>query len=58
MVFEAVEILVTFATDFASVGLLLFHADGSRIGDGCGGINNGKGTIGILLELLVLVTML
>ena len=58
VVLETVQVLVAFTTDLTAVGLLLLHADGTRVGDGCGGIYNGESAVGILLELLVLMTML
>ena len=58
MVFEAVQILVALATNLAAVRLLLFHSDSAGVGNGCGGIYDGESAVGVLLELLVLMTML
>ena len=58
VVFESVQVLVTFPADFASVGLLLLHADGSGVGNRCEGVDDGEGAVVVLLELLVLVTVL
>jgi hypothetical protein len=39
-VFQAIEILVSFATDFAFVRFLLFHAERSRVGSGGFGVDD------------------
>jgi len=58
VVFETVEVLVSLATYFATVRLLLLHADGAGVWNGRQRIDNREGTVVVLLELLVLVTML
>ena len=58
VVLETVQVLVAFAADLAAVGLLLLHADSPRVGNrGCR-VNDGKGAVGVLLELLVLMAVL
>jgi len=58
MVFESVEILVALATHLAAIRLLLLHADGARVGNASSRIYYREGTIRVLLELLILMTML
>ena len=58
VVLETVQVLVAFAADLAAVGLLLLHTNSARVGNGCGGIYDREGAVGILLKLLVLMTML
>lgn len=58
VVFETVQVLVAFAADLTAVRLLLLHTNGTGIGNGCGGVYNGECTIGVLLELLILMTVL
>jgi len=58
VVLETVEVLVSFATDLTPIWLLFLHADGSGVWNGCGWVDDGKGAVGILLELLILVAML
>jgi len=58
VVLETVQVFVALATNFAAVGLLLLHADGPRVGNrGCR-VNDGKGAVGVLLELLILMAVL
>ena len=58
MILEAVEILVPLAADFAAIGLLFLHADGARIWNRCGRVDDGKGAVRVLFELLILVAVL
>jgi hypothetical protein len=58
VVFEAVEILVSLTTCVAPIGLLLLHANRARVRYRSQRVNNGKGSVLVLFELLVLVTML
>ena len=58
VVFEAVEVLVPFAADFAAVGLFLFHTEGTRIRSGCFGVDDGEGAVGVFVQLLVVMAML
>ena len=58
VVFEAIEVLVAFATVVAAVRFVLFHADGARVwGQGIG-IDDGVGTIFVGMELLRVVSVL
>lgn len=56
-VFQAVQILVTLATNVALIWLLLLHAECAGIGRRCLGIHNGESPIAILMELLSLMSM-
>jgi len=58
VVFQPVEVLVPLAARFAAVRLLLFHAHGSGIGDGGRGVDDRKGAVRVLFELLVLMAVL
>jgi len=58
VVLETVEVLVSLAANLTAVWLLFLHADSSRVGNGCERVDNRKGTVVVLLELLVLVTVL
>ena len=58
MVFEPVEVFVTFAANFALVRLLLFHAQGAWVGGKGGRIDNGEGAVGVLVQLLVIMSVL
>lgn len=49
VVFEAVEILVALAADFASVWFLLLHAHCAGVGDGGDGVDDGEGAVGVFL---------
>lgn len=40
MIFEPVEVLVPFAADLTAIGLFLFHANCTRIGDRRFGVDN------------------
>lgn len=40
MVFQTVQVLVAFAADLTAVRLLLFHTDGTGVGDGRGRVHN------------------
>lgn len=58
VVFQSVQVLVTLATDLAAVWLLFLHTDGTWIWNRGGRVNDRKGTVRVLLKLLVLVTVL
>ena len=58
VVLETIQVLVALAANLATVRLLLLHADGAGIWNGCRRVDDGEGTIGILLELLILVAVL
>ena len=58
VVLEAVEVLVPLATNLAAIWLLLLHTNSARVWYGCSRVDYGKGTIGVLLQLLILVTVL
>lgn len=56
-VFQAVKVLVTLAAGFTAERLLLLHAQRSRIRSTGLRVDDGKGTVSILVQLLCLVTM-
>jgi hypothetical protein len=58
VIFQAVEILVSFATCLASVWFLFLHANSSGIGNRGSRVNDGVSAIFVFLKLLVLVTVL
>lgn len=58
VIFETIQILVSLATVFASVGFLFLHANGTRIRCGGFGVENGKCPVGIVVKLLIGVAML
>lgn len=58
MVFEPVEVLVTLATNLASVWLFFLHAKCSGVWCGCLWVDNRKRAIRIVVQLLVVVAML
>lgn len=58
VVFQPVQVLVAFSANFAPVGLLLLHANGSGVWDRSQRIDNGESTVFILFELLILVAVL
>jgi hypothetical protein len=58
VIFEAVQILVTFAADLAFVWLLFFHSEGSGIRRGGFGIDNRKCPISIVVKALIIVAVL
>lgn len=58
MVLEAVEVLVTFPADLASMRFRLFHTQRAGIGIKGFRVNNGKGTIFVGGQLLRVVPML
>lgn len=58
MVLEAVEILIAFATILAAIRLFFLHAKGSWVRCRSFGVNDGEGTIGVIVESLIGVSML
>ena len=56
-IFEAVQIFIPLSADFTFVGLLLLHAKSTRIWCVRVRIDNGEGPIGIIVELLCLMSM-
>lgn len=58
VVFETVQVLVTLAAHLAAIWLLFLHANRTWVWDAGSGVHNAESAIGVLLELLVLVTML
>ena len=56
-IFEAVEVLISLIAHLTRVGLLLFHTKSSRIWNTRVGVNDGKGTIFVLVQLLVGVSV-
>jgi len=49
VVLQTVQVLVTLATDFTAIRLLLLHTDSAGVGDRCCGINYGEAAIGVFL---------
>jgi hypothetical protein len=58
VVLEAVQVLVALSAVLAAVGLLLLHTQCTGIGGRSLGVNDGEGSVGVVVELLVGVTML
>ena len=58
VIFEAVQVLVSFAAHLAAEWLFFLHADCARIGDRRFGIDDGKRAVCVLMKLLVCVTVL
>ena len=58
MVLQTVKVLVTLTTDFAAVRLLLLHAEGTRIRGRRFRVNNREGTVGVVMQLLIVVAVL
>lgn len=56
-VFEAIQVLVAFATDVTLEGFLFLHAKGAGIGCRGLGVDNGERAIAVLVQLLACVTM-
>lgn len=57
MIFETIEVLVSFVAHVALIWLLLLHPNRARIWLVVIWIQNGESAISILLQPLVLVTM-
>lgn len=58
MIFEAVQILVPLAAELASVRFLLFHSQRAWVRSASLRIDYGEGSIAILMELLIGMSML
>ena len=58
MIFEAVEVLVPFPAGVALVRLLLLHAHGAWVWLERLRVDDGKGTVRILVQLLRIVAVL
>ena len=58
MIFQAVQILVTFTANFTFVWFLLFHAHGPWVGRRSLGIHDGECAICVIVQLLVIVAVL
>ena len=58
MIFETVEILVALAAHFAAVRLLFLHSQSAGIRRRGLGVDDRKGAVGIVVQLLVVVTVL
>lgn len=58
MVLQSVQVLIPFAADLAPVWLLFLHSNGSWVGNRCDRVNDGKRTVCVFLQLLVVMTML
>jgi hypothetical protein len=56
-VFQAVKVLVTLAAGFTAERLLFLHAQCSGVRSTGLRVDDGKGTVSILVQLLCLVTM-
>jgi hypothetical protein len=56
-VFQAVEVLVPLAACFAVERLLLFHTEGTWIRSTSLWVNDRKGSVAVLVQLLGLVTV-
>lgn len=57
VVFQTIQVLVSFVTDITFVGLLLLHADRTRVWLVVVRIQNRKCAIAVLLQSLVLVSV-
>ena len=58
MVFQAVEVLVSFATCLALVGLVFLHAECAGEWLQCLGVDNAEGAIRVCVEGLCIVAVL
>lgn len=58
VVFEAVEVLVAFPADIASMGFGLFHTQRAGVGVKGFRVNDGEGTIFVGSQLLRVVSVL
>ena len=58
VVFQPVEVLIAFATSLTFVRFFLLHAQGPFVGNRCLGVDNGEGSVSIVVQTLVVVTML
>lgn len=58
VVFETVEVLVPLLANVALVWLLLFHSHGARIWCLGVGVDNREGSVAILMESLIVMTVL
>lgn len=58
VIFETVKVLVTLAAVFATIRLLFLHTEGTGVGRRGFGVNNREGTVRVIVELLVGVTVL
>src|ERR1700761_6107477 len=58
VILEAIQVLVSLAAYLASVWLLLFHSDRSRIRHRSDRIDDGEGAVFVLDQFLVAVAML
>lgn len=58
MILQAVQILVALPANLASVRLLLLHTHRARVRNTRRRVDDGECAVGVLLELLVLVTVL
>lgn len=56
-IFQAVKILVTLAARLAVEWLLLFHAHSARVRRTSLRVDNGKGSVTVLVQLLSLMAM-
>jgi hypothetical protein len=56
-VFKTIQVLISFAAGFAAKGLLLLHAQGAWIRSTRLRVNDGKGTIAVLVQLLGLMAV-
>lgn len=56
-VFQPVQILVTFPASLAVERLFLLHAQRSGVGSASFGVDDGKGSVAVFVQLLRLVTM-
>lgn len=58
MVLESIQVLIPFSTDITTERLLLFHPQSPRVWCTCFWIDDGKRTIGIIMQLLIIMSML
>lgn len=58
VVLEAVQVLVALPAHLAAIWLLFLHADGARVGDRRRRVDDRESAVGVLLQLLILVTVL
>lgn len=58
VVFESVEVLVPFAAYITAVRFFFLHTKGARVRNRRLRVDDGESSVGVVMELLIVVTML